>query len=78
MDPVPRAKVAQTLAGMRILITGDSQMRNTWVNLARVLGVKFPGDDKAHDGHNLDLSDVRETLAGASTGSVTPPPPRGL
>lgn len=34
-------------------------MRNTWVTMARVLGLSYPGDEEAHDGHVLALSDVR-------------------
>lgn len=66
-NPVPRGEVANVLAGMTILFTGDSQVRNMWVMLCRLLKLKYPGDGHDHDAHVQDLSDVR-------THTPAPPP----
>ena len=54
---IVRDSAKGVLRGLRVLFTGDSQMRNTWVTLAHLLGLTFPSSDHEHDVHSKTLGD---------------------
>lgn len=54
---IARDSAKGVLRGLRVLFTGDSQLRNTWVTLAHLLGLTFPSSDHEHDVHSKTLGD---------------------